>query len=123
MPAGLKSPEELTAECRGLSQKTAVFVAEPVTLTAEVRSFVLDGRVLDAALYEGNAALTDAIAFINDLMLASALPRAVGVDVGFVASRGWEVIEFNAAWGAGLNGSSAAKVLPAILAASSAKSC
>jgi hypothetical protein len=38
--------------------------------------------------------------------------------VGFVADRGWAVIEFNAAWGAGLNGCNAAKVLPAILAAS-----
>lgn len=112
------SAEELAAECRGLPQETVVFVAEPVTLASELRSFVQDGRVLDAAVYEGNATLADAIAFINALVHAMVLPHAVVVDVGFIADRGWAVIEFNAAWGAGLNGCNAAKVLPAILAAS-----
>ncbi|PTX96559.1 ATP-grasp domain-containing protein [Opitutus sp. ER46] len=51
------SPEELSAECRGLPPDTAVLVAEPVTLTAEVRSFVVEGQVLDAAIYEGSGAL------------------------------------------------------------------
>lgn len=112
------SPEDLAAECRGLPQETAVFVAETVTLTAEVRSFVLDGHVLDAAVYEGNAALADANAFITELVQRVELPRSVVVDVGFVADRGWAVIEFNAAWGAGLNGCNAIRVLPAIIAAS-----
>ena len=39
-------------------------------------------------------------------------------DVGFIADRDWAVVEFNAAWGAGLNGCDAAKILPAILRAS-----
>jgi hypothetical protein len=112
------SPEELTAECRGLPPDTAVLVAEPVTLTAEVRSFVLDAQVLDAAVYEGNATLADAIAFITELVQAMRLPRTVVVDVGFVAKRGWAVIEFNATWGAGLNGCNATNVLPAMVAAS-----
>jgi hypothetical protein len=112
------SPEELAAECRGLSQETAVFIAELVTLTAEVRSFVLDGRVLDAAVYEGNGALADATAFIREVLQAMTLPHTVVVDAGFVTGRGWAVIEFNATWGAGLNGCNATKVLPAILAAS-----
>jgi hypothetical protein len=111
------SPEGLAAECRGLPQDTAVFVAETVTLTAEVRSFVLDGHVLDAAVYEGSAELAGASAFITELTPTVRLPRTVVVDVGFVANRGWAVIEFNAAWGAGLNGRNATKVLPAILAA------
>jgi hypothetical protein len=83
-----------------------------------VRSFVLDGLVLAAAVYEGAAVVADAIAFINELVQAITLPRAVVVDVGFVAGRGWTVVEFNAAWGAGLNGCDATRVLPAILAAS-----
>jgi hypothetical protein len=99
-----KSADELTQECRGLAPNTAVFATERVTLTAEVRSFVLDGRVLDAALSELVAAMT--------------LPRTVVIDVGFVADRGWAVIEFNAAWGAGLNGCDREKVIAAILAAS-----
>lgn len=112
------STEELEEECRGLAPDTAVMVAEPVKLTAEVRSFVLDGRVLDAAVYEGEGVVGDAIAFIGEVVQAVKLPRTVVVDVGFVAGRGWAVIEFNAAWGAGLNGCDAVKVLPAVLAAS-----
>jgi hypothetical protein len=113
-----KSADELAQECRGLPPNTAVFIAEPVTLTAEVRSFVLDGRVLDAAPYEGAAEVSDAIKFVTELGAAITLPRTVVVDVGLVADRGWAVIEFNAAWGAGLNGCDAEKVLPAVLAAS-----
>lgn len=59
-----------------------------------------------------------AIVFVSGLVKAIVLPRAVVVDVGFVAGRGWAVIEFNAAWGAGLNGCNATTVLPAVLAAS-----
>lgn len=112
------SPDALAAECQGLPESTLVFVAERVALTTEVRSFVLDGQILDAAAYEGRADLSDARAFITELLRATPLPHAVVVDVGYIAERGWAVIEFNAAWGAGLNGCDATKVLPAILAAS-----
>jgi hypothetical protein len=86
------SPEELTAECRRLPPDTRVFVAEPVTLTAEVRSFVLESQVLDASVYEGSIPLADAIAFTTELAKAITLPRTVVVDVGIVAGRGWAVI-------------------------------
>lgn len=112
------SSDALAAECQGLPESTPVFVAERVTLTTEVRSFVLDGQILDAAAYEGSADLSDARTFITELQRAMHLPRTVVVDVGYIADRGWAVIDFNAAWGAGLNGCSATKVLPAILAAS-----
>jgi hypothetical protein len=113
-----RSAKELANECRGLPPETAVFVSEVVQITTEVRSFLLDGRVLDASAYEGNAAIVDAIAFISELAHAVELPRTVVVDVGLIVDRGWAVIEFNASWGAGLNGCDASKVLPAILAAS-----
>jgi hypothetical protein len=112
------SSAALAAECRGLPQDTAVFVAEIVILAAELRSFVLDGHVLDAAVYEGTAAVDGAITFITEVVKAARLPRAVVIDVGYVVDRGWALIEFNAAWGAGLNGCNATKVLPAVLAAS-----
>ena len=38
--------------------------------------------------------------------------------VGLVAERGWAVIEFNAAWGAGLNGYDPELSLPVIVMAS-----
>ncbi len=115
-----RSAEELTDECRGLPPETAVFVSEVVQIAAEVRSFLLDGRVLDASVYEGSAAKAEAITFIHEVARAVPLPCTVVVDVGLIADRGWAVIEFNASWGAGLNGCDASKALPAILAASGA---
>jgi hypothetical protein len=112
------SAAELIEECRGLTPETQVFISDVVEIAAEVRSFVLDGKVLDASAYEGKPDLTDAISFTSEVVRAMALPRTVVVDVGFIANRGWAVIEFNASWGAGLNGCDAMKVLPAILAAS-----
>ncbi len=41
-------------------------------------------------------------------------------DVGLIKGEGWAFIEANSSWGAGLNGCEAAKVLPAILAATAA---
>lgn len=111
-----QSLDQFTQECRGLRPDSAVFVAEPVSLTAEVRSFVRDGIVLDAALYEGTAEIADAVGFVAELTKVMPLPRTVVVDVGLVASQGWAVIEFNSAWGAGLNGCDPEKILPAILA-------
>ena len=54
---------------------TAVLVAGPMTLTAKVRSFVLEGQVLDAAIYEGTGALAGEIAFTTELVKAITLPR------------------------------------------------
>ena len=113
-----QSSVELDAECAGLSSDTPVIVSEPVALKAEARTFVLDGRVLDAAVYEGEAEVGEAAAIVTALASEMALPRSVVVDVGLIRGRGWAVIEFNAAWGAGLNGCDPDKVLAAIVAAS-----
>jgi hypothetical protein len=113
-----ESSDAFAAECRGLPPDTAVFVSESVTFSAEVRAFVLDGLVLDAAVYEGKAELDGAAKFVATLLPSMSLPRTFVMDVGFIDGRGWVVIEFNAAWGAGLNGCDANKVLPAIVAAS-----
>jgi hypothetical protein len=113
-----ESNEELEAECRGLPPETAILVAETLAFTAEVRTFVLEGVVLDAAVYEGTSDGTGAEAFVGALANSMLLPRTVVVDVGLIDGRGWAVIEFNAAWGAGLNGCNAERVLPAIVSAS-----
>lgn len=111
------SEDTLAAECHGFAPDTAIFVSEPVSFTCELRSFVLDGRVLDAAGYEGQANVANAVEFVTLLAMAMPLPHAVVIDVGYIADHGWAVIEFNAAWGAGLNGCDAEKVLPCIVAA------
>ena len=115
------SSSELAAECRGLALDTAVFVSEPVTFAAEARSFLVDRCVLDCAVYEGEAEVSGAEVFLRSLIQTMSLPRTRVVDVGVIDGRGWAVIEFNASWGAGLNGCDAEKVLPAIVAASGAK--
>jgi hypothetical protein len=113
-----KSSAELVAECRGLLPDTEIFASEPVAFSAEARTFVLDGHVLDAAVYEGQGEASGAETFVAALTHAMSLPHSLVVDVGFIDSRGWAVIEFNATWGAGLNGCDPERVLPAIIAAS-----
>ncbi len=112
------SVDELSAECHGLPSETGVFASELVTLSGEARTFLLGDHVLDASIYEGQANVTGASSFVQALAKEIALPRSVVVDVGLIENRGWAVIEFNAAWGAGLNGCDPTKVLPAIVAAS-----
>ncbi len=111
------SAAELAAACVGLDPLTEFLVSDPVVISAEARSFVLDGDILDLALYEGQAHLKNARVFIESLLSELTLPRTVVVDVGLVDGR-WCLIEFNATWGAGLNGCHAGRVLPAIAAAS-----
>jgi hypothetical protein len=113
-----ESHAAVQAECRGLPPETAILVAKTVAFTTEVRAFMLEGVVLDAAVYEGTSDGTGADAFVGALAKSMPLPRTVVVDVGLIDGRGWAVIEFNAAWGAGLNGCSAERVLPAIGSAS-----
>jgi len=112
-----ESEDALAAECRGLPPGTASFVSEPVTFAAEARTFVMDGLVLDAAVYEGKSDVVGAGQFVEALSHSMLLPRAVVVDVGFIDGRGWAVIEFNTAWGSGLNGCDPDEVLPAIAVA------
>jgi hypothetical protein len=108
---------ELEAECTGLDTATGLLVSDPVDLTAEARCFILDGTVLDCACYEGSADLAAAGTFATDVATSTALPRAVVLDVGVLRGGRWVVIEFNAAWGAGLNGCKPDLVVPAIEAA------
>jgi len=114
---------ELAAECRGLDDQTVILVSEPVMFAAEVRCFVLDGAVLDCAIYEGSTDPAGAARAAADLLRDVTVPRAVVVDVGFIPERGWALVEFNAAWGAGLNGCRAELVWPCVAAASGSGPC
>lgn len=112
------SPEELAVECEGLPAETAILTSEIVELVAEARCFVRDGHVLDCSVYEGEADPEAAAAFAREMAAAVPGPRAYVLDVGLIPARGWAIVEFNAAWGAGLNGCNPERVLPAIAAAS-----
>lgn len=108
---------ELEAECMGLPPDTEVITADVVTFTAEARCFVLAGNVLDCALYEGEGDLDEAFAAARDFAGHVQGPRTYVMDIGLIPRTGWAVVEFNASWGAGLNGCNPERVLPAIEAA------
>jgi hypothetical protein len=113
-----ETAEDLRRECAGLEQSTLLLSSEIVRFAAELRSFVLDETVLDHAIYEGSADRSDVLPLLQDLIGTGLLPRTCVVDLGYVPGQGWMVIECNAAWGAGLNGCRADRVIGAIAAAS-----
>jgi hypothetical protein len=109
---------ELRTECQGLGGDTAVFSSNVVSFAAEARTFILDGEVLDCALYEGDGNVQEAAAAATHFARLPFLPRTLVLDIGLIRDQGWVVIELNAAWGAGLNGCQAERIWPSIAAAS-----
>jgi hypothetical protein len=116
---------------RELAADSPVLIAEPVTLTLEVRTFVLERQVAALSAYvrngdiarseEGGWPLTDqeragAMTFLATLLSDPevALPAAVVVDVGLIPDHGWVVVEANACWAAGICGCDPREVLPVI---------
>ncbi|KPL91198.1 ATP-grasp domain-containing protein [Herpetosiphon geysericola] len=106
-----------------------VLVAEVVVWEKEFRCFVLDRQLRTASLYARYAAPQDEADFastaeehaeleqflqhlLDDPQVE--LPRAVVIDVGVIAGRGWAVVELNAAWGAGIYGCDPAQVLEVV---------
>jgi hypothetical protein len=110
-----ESGAALAAECAGLEPPTLVYLSEVVVFASEVRGFILAGTVQDAAVYEGSSSLEAAKSFLDVVARHESLPLTCVVDVGYIEGRGWTVIEANAAWGAGLNGCAADKVLGCIV--------
>jgi hypothetical protein len=104
-------PEALAEECQGLAGDTPVLSSEVVTLRAEARGWVLDGRVRTCAVYEGEGHVAEAEAFLATVAREAVLPRTCVLDAAWVEGRGWALLEANAAWGAGLNGCDAAEAV------------
>ncbi|MFT3679060.1 MAG: ATP-grasp domain-containing protein [Ferruginibacter sp.] len=104
----------------GLQDTEEILVAGVVdNIQAEARSFVKDGVVKDIAFYEGSADLTNATEFVSKFINTnkSELPNVAVVDIAFSEQTGWFILEFNACWGAGLNGCNAEKVIDCIIGA------
>lgn len=100
------SYEELLEECKQIDTGTPVIYSDVVDISSEVRLFILDGKVLAASVYEGEADINDAKVFINRFISENSdvIPTTCVVDIGYIPQRGWGIIEANAVWGAGLNG-------------------
>ena len=104
----------------GLPDNEEILVSTVVEeITAEARSYVMNGIVQDIAFYEGSGDLNGGKTFVEDFMNshAAALPHVVVVDIAYSAQTGWFVLEFNACWGAGLNNCNAEKVIDCIIGA------
>lgn len=110
--------DELQRECQGLDINTAIFTSNTVSFVAEARTFILNGKVLDCAFYEGGGNVEDAVFAAARFASHPILPRALVLDIGLIKDQGWVVIELNAAWGAGLNGCQPERIWPCIAAAS-----
>ena len=106
--------DQLVTQCQGLSLDTMTFISEIVDITCEARCFIYQQQLLDCTIYEGDGDVNAATHFVQQLLDEVPLPSPVVVDVGFIRDLGWAIIEFNAAWGAGLNGCDPQKVIPAI---------
>lgn len=114
------SPFELEEECRQLPSKTGILYCEVVKFNCEARAFIYGGKVITMAIYNGEGNLEDARIFLKSFLDAhsSLLPVTCVADVGYIQDRGWALVEFNPAWGAGLNGCDAKKAILCISEAS-----
>ncbi len=104
-----------------LPEDLSVLVQEVVSWSSEFRCFVADRKVETLSAYwrdgqpaktedglwvAGDADLQDARRFCESLLSDDGVPvpDAVAIDVGVIQSRGWAVIECNAACAAGIYG-------------------
>ena len=99
-----ESAAALELECRGLEPSTQVLTSEILPIVAEARTFVLEGRVVTSAVYEGKADDAEPREMAAQVAAEVALPSTCVVDLALVQDRGWALLEFNPTWGAGLNG-------------------
>ena len=96
-----------------------VLIAETVTWVTEYRCFCLNEKVVTLSPYlrsGAHAKHTNYVATESELQEASKFaegvldvaqeftPKAVVIDVGQIADKGWAVVEANAAWGSGIYG-------------------
>ncbi|MBK7994404.1 MAG: ATP-grasp domain-containing protein [Blastocatellia bacterium] len=118
-----------------LPSNTPILISEVVNWMSEFRSFIIERSVATISVYarngktaqddEGNwfaskDEIIEAKAFIENFLADSevALPPSVVVDIGFIADRGWAVIEANPSWGSGIYGCDPYEVLKVISRAS-----
>ncbi|WP_299682122.1 ATP-grasp domain-containing protein [uncultured Dokdonia sp.] len=107
---------EFLKETKGIAPEEAIILSEILQIDVEVRAFILQNKILDLAFYEGSADLKDAKKFLHDFLSNHTveLPNTYVIDVGYNTKNGWFIIEFNASWGAGLNGCHPDKVISGI---------
>ncbi|XVJ59369.1 MAG: ATP-grasp domain-containing protein [Tepidisphaera sp.] len=103
-----------------------VLIAEVVRWEKEFRAFILSRQARTISIYARSGELqrengfaqspeeqAQAAAFLESLLADPRidLPQACVIDIGVIESRGWAVVEQNAAWGAGIYGCDPRRVL------------
>jgi len=104
----------------GLNASEQIIVSEIIAIQQEVRAFILNRKISDMAFYEGTGKIEEAHHFLTIFLETSPLPlpKTFVIDIGYNAQLGWFLLEFNATWGAGLNGCNPDKVIACIAEAS-----
>jgi hypothetical protein len=114
-----------------LSPQTPVLASEPVNWEAEFRVVVRERSIIAFSPYirggwlarnaQGQwpfsqAEAEEMLSFAGELLADEnvALPPAFVLDVGFIDSRGWAVVEMNPVWCSGLLGCDLSVVLPVL---------
>jgi len=108
--------EQLNSKLDGIDENEKLICSELISVDKEIRSFILNGQILDLAYYEGEGEIEVAKTFINKILGSKELEfqNSFVLDVGYNQDQGWFVIEFNSSWGAGLNYCKPEKVIDAI---------
>ena len=111
-----KTENELKSKIEGIKGDEKIICSDIISVDSELRSFILNNKIQDLAFYEGNGSLEEAENFIKTFLEESTIPfpKSFVLDIGFNQKLGWFIIEFNAAWGAGLNFCQPRKVINCI---------
>jgi len=115
-----KTLDEFTEATKGLPATEEILTSTIIEcIETEARGFVMAGVVKDLALYEGTMGLEGGLVFLQAFIDENKqyLPGVVVIDIAYSSKTGWFVLEFNACWGAGLNGCNADKVIDCIIGA------
>lgn len=107
---------EFKEASKGIELFEKVIQSDIIQIDTEVRAFILHNKILDLAIYEGNADISEAKSFLLDFLNTTTidLPITYVIDLGYNSTNHWFIIEFNASWGAGLNGCDPHKVIEGI---------
>lgn len=105
--------DKFTKETKGIGKNERIIKSSIIKIESEVRAFILNNKILDMAIYEGNSNLESAREFLTDFLQNHSinLPESYVIDLGFNETDKWFVIEFNSSWGAGLNSCNPNKVI------------
>jgi hypothetical protein len=113
-----------------LPDSTPVLISEPVVWEVEFRFFILERQIASFSPYahrsviqaenrneaSGTVEAEEVVECCNQLLADSSvlIPPSVAIDIGKIESRGWAVVEANAAWASGIYGCDPGKVLDVI---------